>query len=551
MSPETAGKGKSEDIRPKRRGVLRYGALASGVAGASAASGLFSGSAQAAPPVNKDPSTSYIPNAEKGVASGVATLDSGSRLPITQMPDLSSNTAIEVSEPGKAARTALDALYVQRANLFPNAKDHGARGDNSSRPLSTTFATLTEAQAVYPAASALTDELDWAVIQSLINAYGGVYLPQGTYYINKTIAATSTTIVGDRRMPRLFMTASDLPILSLKTNANVSYLRLTYSTQQTSAHTNSDAIRLYNINGALFEKVRIDFPARGIFNYGGGYTFSSTFRDVAIGYYSITAFDIRNSGGITGNVVNNLYTHNNPISESVTNVSSEPPVQLGGWDDGVLMQINVEHTQASAAMAIGNCLNLSIMGLHVEGFTLLGNFNAVVNTFSGNTQVSVTGMSVIFSKFLIEHIPSSDSCALFKITDGIKLLVQNLQERNNTISSVGAAFVFNSSGTTSATVIAQACKLSGFGSNTAGDATKVSTIAVFNNSRNYDLQNGKYTIFQDAAPTNYSWAVGDSVKVRNIAESGNAGSKYMVTGYRCVTAGTPGKWLPERVLTGN
>ena len=450
------------------------------------------------------------------------------------------------------SRDELASSYAAKSRMTANVKDYGAVGDNTSRPLSTKFSTLAAAQAVYPSATALTDELDWAAIQTCLNANTSIYIPAGTYVINKTITGTQPVIAGDKKYAKLYMTATNLPILSVDTGANISYLRLTYSTQQTSAHTESDALRLFNIgNGSVFEKIRVDFAARGIFNYGGGYTYSSSFRDISIGYCSITSFDIRNGGGITGNVVSNLYTHNNPIDETSTNVSSEPPIQLGGWDDGVLTQINVEHTKSSAALAIGNCLNISIVGFHVEGFTLLGNYNGVVNTFSGNTQVSITGMSVIFSKFLIGDIPASNSFALFKITDGIKILVQNLQERNNTITAVGASFVFNSSGTTTGTVIAQACKLSGFGGNTSGDATKVSTIASLNNSRNYSLDSGKYTLFQDAAPTSYTWAVGDRVIVKTPVEAGSATAKYIVVGYRCVTAGTPGTWLPERVLTGN
>jgi hypothetical protein len=284
-------------------------------------------------------------------------------------------------------------------NININAKDYGAYGDNASHPLSGKFATLAAAQAVYPAATALTDETDWAVIQTLINQYGHVYLPPGTYWINKTITATNPQIIGHRNMPKLYMTANNLPILDLTTNANVSYVRLTYSRQQTSAETNSDAVRLFNFNGGLFEKIRIDYAARGFFNYGGGYTFSTAWRDCAIGYYSITAFDIRNSGGITGNVINNLYTHNN--SGGTVATSSEPPVQIAGWDEGIIMQLNVEHTKASAAISIGNSQNLSIVSMHVEGFYLLGNYNGVLNVFGTTTQLQIIGLSIVYSFFLV------------------------------------------------------------------------------------------------------------------------------------------------------
>ena len=53
-----------------------------------------------------------------------------------------------------------------------------------------------------------------------------------------------------------------------------------------------------------------------------------------------------------------------------------------------------------------------------------------------------------------------------------------------------------------------------------------------------------------AAPTTGSWAVGDVVKNSAPAEAGAPGSKYVITGYICVTAGTPGTWKEMRVLTG-
>ncbi len=54
-----------------------------------------------------------------------------------------------------------------------------------------------------------------------------------------------------------------------------------------------------------------------------------------------------------------------------------------------------------------------------------------------------------------------------------------------------------------------------------------------------------------AAPTTGTWAVGDEVKNSAPAEAGAVGSKYVITGWICTVAGTPGTWLEKRVLTGN
>jgi hypothetical protein len=54
-----------------------------------------------------------------------------------------------------------------------------------------------------------------------------------------------------------------------------------------------------------------------------------------------------------------------------------------------------------------------------------------------------------------------------------------------------------------------------------------------------------------AAPTTGTWAVGDFVKNSAPAEAGVAGSKYIVAGWTCLVAGTPGTWVQSRYLTGN
>lgn len=54
-----------------------------------------------------------------------------------------------------------------------------------------------------------------------------------------------------------------------------------------------------------------------------------------------------------------------------------------------------------------------------------------------------------------------------------------------------------------------------------------------------------------AAPTTDVWAQGDFVLNSAPTELGSAGSKYIIHGWRCVVAGTPGTWVQCRFLTGN
>ncbi|WP_409345872.1 right-handed parallel beta-helix repeat-containing protein [Paenibacillus sp. MBLB4367] len=83
-----------------------------------------------------------------------------------------------------------------------DVKWFGAIGDGGSHPLSERFATLESAQAAYPHAKALTDEIDWCAIQAAIEYVKTgsapttrVYIPKGTYLVNQAIRPEVDNIV--------------------------------------------------------------------------------------------------------------------------------------------------------------------------------------------------------------------------------------------------------------------------------------------------------------------------------------------------------------------
>lgn len=53
------------------------------------------------------------------------------------------------------------------------------------------------------------------------------------------------------------------------------------------------------------------------------------------------------------------------------------------------------------------------------------------------------------------------------------------------------------------------------------------------------------------APTTGQHQQGDMVINSTPTESGTAGSKYIIHGWRCTVTGTPGTWVQIRTLTGN
>jgi len=82
-------------------------------------------------------------------------------------------------------------------DLAVNVKQFGAIGDGNSHPLSAFFGSLSAAQVVYPHATALTDEIDWAAWQAAVNSLqstgGDVYAPRGTYRFNRQLQVGNGT----------------------------------------------------------------------------------------------------------------------------------------------------------------------------------------------------------------------------------------------------------------------------------------------------------------------------------------------------------------------
>ena len=68
------------------------------------------------------------------------------------------------------------------------------------------------------------------------------------------------------------------------------------------------------------------------------------------------------------------------------------------------------------------------------------------------------------------------------------------------------------------------------------------------------LSSGRFAARDETAtaiPTSGSWAQGDEVINSNRTELGTAGAKYILMGWVCIAAGSPGTWREMRVLTGN
>lgn len=146
----------------KRRGLLHIGTLLSALTGASALSSMGADSAHAASGDKPSPNT-YVPIAEKGSPSGVASLDMNATIVPTQLPDLS-------------------GTYAQKSRRAKSVKDFGAIGDGRAN--------------------------DTAAIQAVLDGGGHVFFPMGSYKVTATLIVPGNAEVNIHTGARVFAGAA-------------------------------------------------------------------------------------------------------------------------------------------------------------------------------------------------------------------------------------------------------------------------------------------------------------------------------------------------------
>jgi hypothetical protein len=190
--------------------------------------------------------THYKSDGTGGTTGGLIVRSDGTVGSSTERRYFKSGVSVDVTVAGRTRKveplsasvesrvTALEALEV-------DAMDYGAVADGASHPLSGVYATLADAQAVYPHATALSDELDWAAIQAAVNAlpsaaavsnghFGGtVRCPKGTYVLNRAVVFTArnrVTLEGDgRRSTQLRSSGADTILLDFSGTDAATWLK--------------------------------------------------------------------------------------------------------------------------------------------------------------------------------------------------------------------------------------------------------------------------------------------------------------------------------------
>ena len=168
----------------------------------------------------------YLPITGATPMTGPLTLSGNATLPLHAVPLQQLTTA--VSAPITATGSTTPRPAQDRAADVVNVKDFGAVFDGASHPLSAYYPTLAAAQAVYPHAVALTDEIDGVAIQAAINlcasrvvnyAGGGIVrLPAGTGLVNQPLVmqTSSVSLVGQSEGYSFFSISLNLPSTTTK-----------------------------------------------------------------------------------------------------------------------------------------------------------------------------------------------------------------------------------------------------------------------------------------------------------------------------------------------
>jgi hypothetical protein len=382
-----------------------------------------------------------------------------------------------------------------------DVRNYGAIGDFVSHPLSQRFATLAAAQAVYPEATSLSDEIDWCAITRCIAANGSVYLsPDGagnkTFVIGNsksidTSALGGVLMYGDSTGTLIVQTTANTPVLIMANSGNtVRSLSVGYVSQRASTETSSICIYLAGGSGggsfynSTFVNVKCQYGAYGWKNQlspAGTAVFSVSWRDCEVQNFSICGFSIDSTFGMTSNRVDNLYVHNNTAGSghsATRGVATVGGFHAQGWQSGAIDNVNVEHLTAPYMMTIDSCPGTSLRSFYTENCEINADNSGILKLMATNTGVpvvgssaTVTGMSVAYGQFL-----TASGCTNFGLVyldQGTKLQLESIQAHDNTITAANPNVVFSNVATTASVYVTDATVDAGFAQYNAGIAGQI------------------------------------------------------------------------------
>lgn len=321
-------------------------------------------------------------------------------------------------EAHEATNVRVNEIDTRLGRVVVSVKDHGAVGDGSADD---------------------TSALNTAKAAALSSGVP-LYLPPGTYKITARLDWTDDGLVvigaGAKKTLIRQHTANTAILRTGGEGQLVEGIRLRYNVLPSSSDTAANALEFYRGFASVYRRIEIEQAGRGIYlptSLGLNNIFSCTISDIHINGFAICAIDLTaTSSYSTGNIISNIYTHNN-FSGSVVGSSAEC-VRLENCDEMLIHQLNIEHCNpgGAGALYLKQCKNSVVSGLHIEGITLAaaGGFVRLYD----NVKLLAQGVTVTNNT-----VPASmGTTSMFKVGgDNCYLDVSGLNLNSNTVSTSG------------------------------------------------------------------------------------------------------------------
>jgi hypothetical protein len=410
-----------------------------------------------------------------------------------------------------------------------------------------------------------------------------VYLPPGTYVVSSLIDLSSqnyTNIIGAsvNTSAASFNGAGIYGGATTITQsaANTSTIRFGGYTDVSNISflaplgTTNAGMELANVsNGSRFTNLRIQggancisLPQQSFGGNGNWGAFSTSFTDIRLSapvqrFINWQAYN----NSTTGNVFKNIYCNAD---------GSTPPTQGAIYflsaDEMEFIQLNIEgiaFIPYGGLITLTDCGGFSFDGIHFERAT----GGAAANSHGWQAFIyAYQTASMNIRNVTVKYSTMQNATTKVYLARGentpYHIRIHNVTTGNNTLSA--GIFYLANYGSATDTVdaaiyiddITDTQQSVEFGANIgdtdlATSATRQPIRRVGSHVFSEFMHGGNFMCYTTGgAPTGGTWAVGDQVQVTSPTIAGTSGTQYMVVGYRCTTAGTPGTWTAERVLTG-
>lgn len=294
------------------------------------------------------------------------------------------NTVAEGADVTNAASVAAAGAVMSSAlasNAATNVKLRedplkNAVGDGSSHPLSERFSTLVEAQAVFPRATSLNEQIDRHALQEALDNNPAVYAPEGEYQIDAPVYGgdgtysqdyNNQTLIGDGMWLTKFQYIGGPGSVIVSGNSRNVVTLNNPPSSEAPAGTNCTwkdfaiegngsgaGLRLYHQNQRLIDGVRVTGCTTGIRDYG--------VTDAQTSYAIYRNIYVHNNSG-TGLQVSlrNRHVH----YESILAISNNKGVMVDHSQSRILSVTANDNT--TYGMELRNSFESKIYNLTVQG----------------------------------------------------------------------------------------------------------------------------------------------------------------------------------------